>query len=116
LIKRNNEPFKGYWSIPGGHIDFGETAEQAVIREVKEETGLNFKPKFLGYRDELYPDINWHAEVLVFYGEVEGEEEIDGKEIVAIKWFDIHETAKMKLAFEHEKTIRMYLEDKNGRR
>lgn len=116
LVKRNTEPFNGYWTLPGGHIDFGERAEQAVIREVKEETGLSFKPKFLGYRDEIYPDINWHGEVLIFYGEAEGEENIDGKEIIDIKWFDINEALNMKLAFEHEKTLKKYLEkeDKNG--
>lgn len=117
LVKRNNEPFKGYWCLPGGHIDFGETAEKAVIREVKEETGLTFKPKFLGYRDEIYPNINWHGEVLIFYGEAKGEEGIEGEEITDIKWFNINEAANMKLAFEHEEVVKMYVknkEDKNG--
>ena len=108
LVKRNHEPFKDYWCLPGGHIDFGETAQQAVIREVKEETGLTFKPKFLNYRNEIYPDINWHGEVLIFYGEAEGEEKIDGEEIIDIKWFDINEASNMKLAFEHEKTLQIY--------
>lgn len=108
LVKRNTEPFNGYWTLPGGHIDFKETAEKAVIREVKEETGLTFTPKFLGYRDEIYPDINWHGEVLIFHGKAEGEEDIDGKEITDIKWFDIDKASNMKLAFEHEKTLEIY--------
>ena len=41
LIKRGNEPGKGKWTIPGGHVELGETLEQAVIRETKEETGLD---------------------------------------------------------------------------
>lgn len=118
LIKRGHEPFKDYWCLPGGHIDFGETAEKAVVREVKEETGLTItKPKFFGYRDEIYPDINWHGEVLVFYGKAEGNESIDGKEITNIKWFDIKEASNMLLAFEHEKTLGIYIrykEEKNG--
>ncbi|MBW2974765.1 NUDIX hydrolase [Candidatus Woesearchaeota archaeon] len=109
LVKRNCEPFKGFWSLPDGHIDFGETAEQAVIREVKEETGLTIKrPMFLGYRDELYPDINWHGEVLVFHGKAEGRKNIDGDEIIDIGWFDLKEASGMNLAFDHQETLKIY--------
>ena len=41
LIKRGNEPGKGKWSVPGGLVELGETLEQTVIRETKEETGLD---------------------------------------------------------------------------
>ena len=40
LILRGHEPGIGLWSIPGGRIEPGETDEQAVVREVREETGL----------------------------------------------------------------------------
>jgi 8-oxo-dGTP diphosphatase len=40
MILRGHEPAKGLWSIPGGRIEPGESDEQAVIREVREETGL----------------------------------------------------------------------------
>ena len=40
LIKRGNPPLKGQWSLPGGGVEVGETLEQAVAREVLEETGL----------------------------------------------------------------------------
>jgi 8-oxo-dGTP diphosphatase len=40
LVKRDTIPFKGYWALPGGRTELGETAEQTVVREVKEETGL----------------------------------------------------------------------------
>ena len=41
LIKRGHEPGKGLWSVPGGRIEPGETDEEAVVREVREETGLD---------------------------------------------------------------------------
>ena len=41
LVKRGHEPGQGLWSVPGGRIEPGETDEQAVIREILEETGLD---------------------------------------------------------------------------
>jgi 8-oxo-dGTP diphosphatase len=40
LIRRRNEPGAGLWSLPGGRIEAGETDQQAVVREVREETSL----------------------------------------------------------------------------
>lgn len=40
LIRRSTPPLQGRWSIPGGHVEWGETIEQAVVRELREETGL----------------------------------------------------------------------------
>ncbi len=40
IIKRAHEPRKGEWSLPGGHVELGETLVEATRREIKEETGL----------------------------------------------------------------------------
>jgi 8-oxo-dGTP diphosphatase len=40
LVKRGHEPLKGEWSLPGGRVELGETLEEAVAREVLEETSL----------------------------------------------------------------------------
>jgi len=44
LVKRGTEPARGRWSIPGGLIELGESLSQAIIREVREETGLDVDP------------------------------------------------------------------------
>jgi 8-oxo-dGTP diphosphatase len=44
MVERGGKPLKGYWSLPGGLVETGETLEQAVKREIMEETGLKVKP------------------------------------------------------------------------
>lgn len=44
LVERGGHPLKGYWSLPGGLVETGESLDEAVRREVLEETGLKVKP------------------------------------------------------------------------
>jgi len=44
LVQRGTEPARGRWSIPGGLIEVGEPLSEAVVREVREETGLQVEP------------------------------------------------------------------------
>ncbi len=44
LVRRGREPARGQWSIPGGAVDTGETLRQAVVREMREETGIEAEP------------------------------------------------------------------------
>ncbi|MCC6539676.1 MAG: NUDIX hydrolase [Bryobacterales bacterium] len=44
LVERGKAPLKGYWSLPGGVLEIGEQLKDAVVREVKEETGLDIAP------------------------------------------------------------------------
>ncbi len=108
LTKRNIEPFKGYWCLPGGHIEYFEPAEQAIIREIKEETGLNLEGKFAGYHDEIIPEINWHAVFLVFKGTVAGKEKKCEVEVQEMRWFSKEDALKQKLAFKHFDAIKKY--------
>jgi len=117
LIKRGKYgKFQGYWGLPGGHIDYGEKAEHAVIREIKEETGLELKHvKFIFYYDEINPEQDWHAAALCFIGKAEGNFKIDNDEIIDIKYFPLDEIKNMELAFRHKEMIFKHLkeDDKN---
>ncbi len=53
LIQRGHEPSKGRWSLPGGRIEVGESAEEAAVREVREETGLDVRIK------QLAGEVEW---------------------------------------------------------
>lgn len=44
VVRRGKPPFLGQWSIPGGGLDYGETIEAAIVREVREETGVEVRP------------------------------------------------------------------------
>jgi mutator protein MutT len=45
LIRRGKDPLRGRWLVPGGTVELGETLEEAVVREVREETGVEVVPR-----------------------------------------------------------------------
>jgi len=108
LTRRNVNPFKGQWCLPGGHIDEDEKALDAVIREAKEETGLNFEAEFFGYIDEIIPEYNWHAIVIIFAGRGSGELDMQEREVTDIAWFPLDEARSLPLAFIHNKILDEY--------
>ena len=108
LTKRNIDPFKNYWCLPGGHIDPYENAEAAVIREVKEETNIDINPKFLTYMDEIFPELKIHNVVLMYFGNAKGKVEADPKEVSETGWFSLEEAGKLELAFNHNKALSVF--------
>jgi len=112
LTRRNIEPFKGQWCLPGGHIDENEKALDAVIREAKEETGLDFEAEFFSYADEIIPEFNWYAAVMVFTGKGTGKLAVQEKEVKDIKWFSLDKARLLPLAFEHNQILDKYVSQK----
>lgn len=64
LIRRNIEPQKGTLTLPGGYIDFGETWQEAGVRELLEETGIEIRPEEL----KLYEVMNGLDNTLIVFG------------------------------------------------
>jgi len=108
LTRRNVEPFKGQWCLPGGHIDANENAFDAVVREAREETGLEFEPEFITYLDEIVPDHDWHAVVLVFAGKGTGELAAQEREVTEVGWFSLEDARSFQLAFVHNQILDEY--------
>jgi ADP-ribose pyrophosphatase YjhB (NUDIX family) len=70
LLQRKKSPETGAWGIPGGKIDFLETAEQAIRREALEETGLEAgEIKLLGLSEQLFHDEKQHWFGVLFQAE-----------------------------------------------
>jgi 8-oxo-dGTP diphosphatase len=112
LIKRNTKPFVGYWALPGGRMDPGETIEQTIVREVKEETGLDtvIVSKVGEYVEKgIKDDIDYEYYPTCFVVKpVGGEIKKQDNEIQEIKLFSLNELPKP-LAFEHNLMIKDYL-------
>ena len=71
LVKRKNDPKKDYWDVPGGFVDIGETLEESMIREIKEELGVRVKDLryVISAPDKyLYKVVNYHTICFFFMG------------------------------------------------
>jgi mutator protein MutT len=57
LIRRGGEPLRGQWSIPGGTLELGESLEHGVVRELREETGIEVRVlELIEVFDRIFPD------------------------------------------------------------
>jgi len=112
LIKRKTRPFVGYWALPGGRMDPDETIKQTVVREVREETGLEVAivSKLGEYIEKgIKDDIEYEYYPTCFVVKtIGGEMKRQESEIQAIQLFSLNALPKP-LAFEHEKMIEDYV-------
>ncbi|MGC8797437.1 MAG: NUDIX domain-containing protein [candidate division WOR-3 bacterium] len=106
LIRRKNPPFG--WALPGGFVNYGETVEQAVQREVKEETGLDLSDlrQFRVYSDPKR-DPRGHCVSVVFVARGSGQPTA-GDDAGDIRLVSRQELERLKLVFDHRQILADY--------
>ena len=109
MLKRLRDPGGGWWALPGGYLGWDETIEQCVVRELKEETGLQGRViDLLGVYSDPGRDEDGRQNVAVVY-EIEaiGEAEVS-EEAGEITWFDFNELPR-EIAFDNRRMIEDYI-------
>ncbi len=107
LIKRRNPPYQDKWALPGGMVDSGETVEEALIREMKEETNLDVIPtSILGVYSDPQRDPRGQVISIVFVTSWNHDQSAraqdDAKEIT---WIPLSKLNQQLLAFDHYKIL-----------
>jgi 8-oxo-dGTP diphosphatase len=97
MIRRGHGPASGRWSVPGGRIERGELAAEALVREVKEETGLDaICGPLVGWTELL--DGDDHFVVLDFEVTiVDDGDPVAGSDAAEVAWVALHEVSELRL-------------------
>lgn len=109
LLKRSNytERYPGFWGCPGGRAKKRETAEQNVIREVKEECNLDFTPTKI-IKKGIWKNVKYYR----FLGNWSGKIKIQEEEVTDYSWFSYSEAIKLQLSFDYEEILKILNKDK----
>ncbi len=100
FVRRRYPPYQGYWALPGGMVEYGETVETAFTREVKEETGLDVEPHGLvGVFSDPSRDPRGHVVSIVFHAVIVGGILLASSDALEVKWFS---KPPRQLAFDHQ--------------
>ena len=119
LVERKKDPFKQMMVLPGGFINEGERAEDAAIREVKEETSLDIVlNNILGVYSDPSRDPRGHIMSTVFIGKIsdksDKKEPIAGDDAATTKWVDLASIEEEQFGFDHKKILMDYKEWKQS--
>ena len=107
LIERKNPPVG--LALPGGFVEIGETVEEAVVREIKEEVNLDFNiERILGVFSKPDRDPRFHTVSVVFVGNATGEPKASSDAKVA-RIFKLEEIPWEKLVFDHSEILKTFL-------
>ena len=107
LIQRDRPPFEGGWALPGGFVDMDETLEQAVCRELEEETALqNIVLNQLHTFSSIDRDPRGRTISVVFWGVYDKEQPLSaGDDARQAAWFPLNKLPV--LAFDHLEVVQM---------
>jgi len=106
-IRRRNDPFRGMPALPGGFVELGETTVEAVVREVREETGLETRVlRLVGVFSEPGRDPRGHTVTIAYALEMIGGQLKAGSDASAIVLMDPDEPPQM--AFDHNDIVRKW--------
>jgi 8-oxo-dGTP diphosphatase len=106
LVRRGKGPAAGEWSVPGGHVEMGETLHEAIVREVLEETGLEVVvDRFLGFVERMGEDgpsghqAQYHFVILDFAVTVldPGRPPVAGDDAAEAAWVPTAEVSDLRL-------------------
>ncbi|MBN1678221.1 MAG: NUDIX domain-containing protein [Candidatus Thermoplasmatota archaeon] len=108
LIRRGKEPFKGHYALPGGFLDYGETLEHCVVREVLEETGLKTEiVDLIGVFSAPDRDPRGHFVTAAYHLRPVGGTLKAGDDADAAEWVPTDKLPKF--AFDHGKIVQAFL-------
>ena len=107
FIRRKNPPFQGLWALTGGYIEYGETLEEALMREVKEETGLVVEIKnIVGVYSDPERDPRGHTITVCFLTKKIGGNLRANSDASEVNCFSPKEALELDLAFDHKKILK----------
>lgn len=113
LLKRKEEPFLGKWDLPGGYMNQDETPEKALIREVKEELGVEGRADFINW----FPGTAfWESEIFyvlshAYLIEIKDEIILNKEENSDYTWQNINDIKPEEIAFDSNQSIIKYLQN-----